>query len=144
METSQIEKLDKARYNLVKWLTIGWALWFGTYILKDIVTEKMIILILIWLGLLGWTIFAINLINFLKLKRELKKDSKLQEALNDELHRFNMYKSFVVGYWFLICTISILFGITIFFRISTLIITEILLYIGVLSVLIASLFYNKD
>ena len=76
METTLIEKLDKARYNLVKWLTIGWAIWFGTYILKDIITTKTIIIVLVWIGLIGWTIFTINLINFMKLNRKVKKDSK--------------------------------------------------------------------
>lgn len=144
METTLIEKLDKARYNLVKWLTIGWAIWFGTYILKDIITTKTIIIVLIWIGLIGWTIFTINLINFLKLNRKVKKDNKLQEALGDELNRFNMYKSHLVGYWSVICTIAIFFGFSIFFDISALFVTEITLYIGVLSALAASLYYNKD
>lgn len=144
METSTIEKLEKTRYNLLKWLTIGWAIWFGTFILKDSVQNQMIIGAASTIGLIGWIIFVINLIQFLKLKRELRWDKKAQEALNDELHQLNMHKSFQIGFWAVLLTTSVFLGISEFVELKALLVTEIILYFGVISVLISGLIYNRD
>jgi hypothetical protein len=144
METSLIERLEKTRYNLLKWLTIGWAIWFGTFILKDIIQNPMIIGAASTVGLMGWIIFSINLIQFLKLKRELNWDPKAKEALNDELHQLNMHKSFQIGYWAVLTTTAVFLGFAEFLEIKALLVTEVTLYLGVLSVLISGLIYNRD
>lgn len=144
METSTIEKLEKTRYNLLKWLTIGWAIWYGTFLLKDSIQDQTIIGGASVLGLIGWTIFIINLIQFLKLKRELRWDKKAQEALNDELHQLNMHKSFQIGFWAVILTTTVFLGIAEFTEIKALLVTKMIVYIGVLSVLISGLIYNRD
>ena len=144
METSLIEKLEKSRYNLLKWLTIGWAIWFGTFILKDSVQNHTIIGAASMVGALGWIIFIINLIKYLKLKRELRWDKKVEEALNDELHQLNMHKSFQIGFGVVIWTTAVFLGFAEFIEIKALLVTEITLYFGVLSVLISGLIYNSD
>lgn len=144
MEAKTIEQLDKLRYSLLKWLTIGWAIWFGSFILKHLIDKSFIIGLVTWLGLIGWAIFIINLIKFLKLRRELRWDTKKLEALSDELHQLNMHKSFIVGYSVVICVTAILFGISLFLTISPVLVTEIILYFGVLAVLISGLIYNHD
>ena len=93
MGTSLIEQLDRLRYNLLKWCTIGWGIWFGTFIVKDLIHSPVIIGATGLLGLLGWLIFIINLVKFLKLRRELRGDNKMKEALDDELHQLNGFKS---------------------------------------------------
>lgn len=143
METSLIEQLDKLRYDLLKWCTIGWAIWFGTFILKDLIISPVIIGIATWIGLLGWVIFIINLIKFLKLRRELRWNNKVKEALDDELHHLNIFKSIAIGYAIVIAVTALFFGLSQFITIPAKLITEIILYVGVLSVLIASLFYNR-
>ncbi|HZL10090.1 MAG TPA: hypothetical protein VFC65_08835 [Prolixibacteraceae bacterium] len=144
METSIIERLEKTRYNLLKWLTIGWAIWFGTFILKDSVQNHAIISATSVVGALGWIIFIINLIKFLKLKRELGWDKKVEKALNDELHQLNMHKSFQIGFGVVIWTTVVFLGFAEFTEIEALLVTEITLYFGVLSVLISGLIYNRD
>jgi len=144
METSLIERLDKLRYNLLKWCTIGWGIWFGTFILKDLINSPAIIGGATWIGLLGWLIFIINLIKFLKLRRELRWDTKVKEALDDELQQLNWFKSSEIGYSSVIAVTALLFGLSQFISIPANLVTEIILYIGVLSGLIASLFYNRD
>jgi hypothetical protein len=67
MENSIIEKLDRARYNLLKWFTFGWAVWFGTFILRDFVQSSFIIGIMIVSGLCGWILWIINMIKIFKL-----------------------------------------------------------------------------
>ena len=59
METSIIEQYDKKRFNLIKWLTLGWALWFGAYIIKDLINSKTIFGIILLLGLPGWLLFVV-------------------------------------------------------------------------------------
>jgi hypothetical protein len=144
METSIIERLEKTRYNLLKWLAIGWAMWFGTFILKDSVQNHTIIGAASMAGAFGWIIFVINLIKFLKLKRELGRDKKVEKALNDELHQLNMYQSFFIGYWVVLLTTAVFLGFAEFTEIKALLVTEITLYFGVLSVLISGLIYNRD
>ena len=144
METSMIEKFEKLRYNLLKWLTVGWAIWFGTFILKDSVQNQTIIGAASTIGLIGWIIFIINLVQFLKLKRELGWDKNVENALNDELHQLNMHKSFQIGFGVVIWTTAIFLGFAEFTEIKALLVTEITLYFGVLSVLISGLIYNRD
>jgi len=144
METSKIEQLDKLRYNLLKWLTIGWAIWFGSFVLKNLINRPEITGAVAWVGLLGWLIFVINLIKYLKLGRELRWDVKMQEALNDELHQLNMHKSFFIGYWVVIGVTAIFFGLSVFLNMPVVLVTETILYLGVLSVLVSGLIYNRD
>lgn len=144
METSIIEQLDKLRYNLLKWTTIGWGVWFATIIGNNIEKGHVITIIATFIGLLSSTIWAINLINFLKLIRELKKHRKLDEALNNELHEYNIHKSFQVGYKTVIMVTAILMCSSILTSISALLVTELILYFGVLSVLASILYYNRE
>jgi hypothetical protein len=142
METSIIEQLDKSRYDFLKWATIGWTIWSGTYIATELVNVPD--LVLTWVRLLGWSILIISTIRFLKLKRELNWDNKMKEALEGELHKFNLSKSFRNGY-FVVIAITILFFVLSFqFIISTLIVTKTILYFGVLAVLISKIIYNRD
>lgn len=144
METSLIEQLDKSRYNLLKWCTIGWGIWFGTFILKDLIDSPVILGAATWVGLLGWVIFIINLVKFLKLRRELRWDNKMKEALDDELHQLNGFKSLVFGYAVVIAVTAMFFGLSQFIDLSAKLVTEGILYLGVLAALISGLIYNRD
>lgn len=145
MEISLIEQYDKSRYSLIKWLTVGWAAWFGTYILKDLIKDKFLFVqILIgFVGLIGFIFFVVNLQKYLRLASKIKY-SRLNEALNNELHQIYKYKSFLVGFKILLGTICVFFVLSLFFQISAKFVCEISLYLGILSSLIAGLVYNKD
>ncbi len=144
METSIIEKLDKSRYNLLKWFTVGWTIWFGGFILKDLISNKLILGLIILIGLFGWIIFSVSLIRFRKLGKIVNSDSDLKNALNDELMIHNRNKSFSIGYWTYSILIGIFLVLSIFTDISALIVCEITLYIGTISILVSSLIYNRD
>ena len=144
METSLIEKLNKSRYNLIKWFTIGWAMWFGGFMLKDLISNNLILVLIILVGLFGWILFAVSLIKFRKLGKIVNSDGDLKNALNDELMLYNRNKSFTVGFWALIILICIFYVLAEFITISAFIVCEITLYIGILSALISSLIYNRD
>lgn len=145
MDASLIEQYDKSRYNLIKWLTVGWAAWFGTYILKDLINDKFILMQLLigFVGIIGFVFFVVNLQKYLRLASKIKY-SRLKGALNNELHQIYKYKSFFCGFIVLLGTICAFFVISIFCDISAKFVCEITLYLGVLSSLIAGLAYNRD
>lgn len=144
MESSLIEQFDKSRYNLILWITIGWAAWFGTYILNDLIENDLIIIqFLIGLvGLIGFGFFAVNLQKYVRLASKVKY-SRLNEALNNELHEIYKFKSAYFGFKVLLVTISLFFILSFFHQVSSKIVCEITMYFGVLSSLIAGLVYNK-
>jgi magnesium-transporting ATPase (P-type) len=145
MKTSIIEKLEKSRYNLLKWTTIGWGLWYGTFILKDVIDNSIIFQIALWVGLLGWIIFIINLLKVLKQQRDLKLlDKKTRAALNDELHQLNMHKSYQFGFLMVVSVTVVFVALTPFLQISAQLVSKIILYFAVLSFLLAGLLYNRD
>jgi hypothetical protein len=144
METSLIEQLDRSRYNLIKWLTVGWIAWFGTYILKDLIDNDLIVLqfLIAFVGLIGFLFFVINLQKYIRLASKVK-NSRLNDALNNELHELYKYKSAYFGFMVLLWTISLFFVLSLFHQISAKFVCEITLYLGVSSSLIAGLIYNK-
>jgi len=144
METSLIEQLDKSRYNLYKWVTIGWAMWYGARIAKDLIDSKLIIGIMVGIGAIGWTLWIVNLIRFLKLGKKINSDSKLKEALNNELHHLYQLKSRSCALITVLVTIGIFLVISSFMKVSGLIVCEVTLYTGVLAGSIAALIYNKE
>jgi len=143
MESSLIEKLDKSRYNLIKWLTIGWAIWFGGFILKELISSQIIFGLVILIGLIGWILFSVNLFNFLRVGKKVNADNRLKEALNNEMYELYKYKSFYWGFWTTIASTAIFIGISAFYILPALFVCEVTLFLGVLSTLIAGLIYNK-
>lgn len=144
MASSIIEQLDQSRYKMVKWLTVGWAIWFGTFILEDMITNKIIILMIIVVGLTGWVFWMINLLRFMKFGKMVNEDTGLKNALNDELMQHNRNRSYVIGYWTTIIIIGILTIVSNVTDISAILVCEIVLYGGVLSALISSLIFNRS
>jgi hypothetical protein len=142
METSKIEKLDNERYRLLKWLTVGWATWFGANILKDLINGELIMLeIFIWF--VGFVVFIINLQKYIRLASKVK-NSRLRNALNNEMHQIYKYKSVYVGFNVVLATVILFFILSLFQQIPAKSVCEITLYVGVLSSLIAGLIYNRD
>jgi len=146
METSLIEQLDKMRYNLLKWGTIGFGIWFGTFILTEFPFDSLILESMPYVRLLGNLILIVSVIRFLKLRRrrELNWDRKMKKALEGELHQLNLLKSFRNGFFVVIGTTLIFFTLTLFSAIPALLIIKITLYFGVLTVVISKLIYNRD
>lgn len=144
MDISLIEKLDKSRYRLMKWLTIGWTVWYGAYIAKDLINNRLINGFLFLIGLIGWILFTLNLLQTVRLGKKVKSDSKLKGALNNEMHQLYKYKSFFWGFCIVILTIGVFIVILSFYQIPALLVCELTLFLGILSSFIAWLVYNKD
>lgn len=144
MENSIIEKLDKSRYDLIKWFTISWIIWFGSFILNDFIDNEIIKISIILIGLFGCLRWFISIKKLIKFSKIIKLDCKLESALNNELIIHNRNKSFVVGFWTLLILIAIFLIIARFTDISALIVCEIILYFGIIATSISSLIYNRD
>jgi heme/copper-type cytochrome/quinol oxidase subunit 4 len=146
MQTSSIiEQLDKSRHKAIKWFAVGWAMWFGLYLISYwAIISPIFKAVFLVTGLTGWIIWTIHLVKIYRLGRIVSSDEALRNALNDEYHQQNTYKSFVVGYAVTLTTIVILIVVAAFFEIPAAFALHISLYLGVLSALLAALFYNKD
>jgi len=146
MENSLIEQFDKARYNMSKWFTIGWAIWFGSNIIQDylLAINRLLFIFVVLAGLVGSIFFSIYLIKFTKLNGKINADRKLKEALNNEMIRFYTYKSFSIGFGAFAVTIACFLAISAFYSISALLVCKITLYLGMLSALVANLIYNRN
>jgi hypothetical protein len=144
METFLIEQFDKSRYSLIKWLTVGWTIWYGTFIAKNLITNKLIVWLLMIVGFIGWIMFLVNLTKYTRLGKKINSDSKLKEALNNEMHQLYKYKSAFWGFCISIAANSIFLVILFFHQISAVLVCELTLFFGILSSLIAVLVYNRD
>ncbi len=144
MENSRIERLDKSKYNMLFWMTIGFGLFFGETILKEFLNEKNTLMIVRFLGIVGWGFFIKSSIVSLKITKQIKKDTKLKEALNNEMHKLYSFKSYRVGFWTFLTSIIIFIILSFFMEISLLVSLEVILYFGLLSTFISGLIYNKS
>ena len=143
MQNSSIDYLDRARYKMVKWFTIGWAIWFGTFILKDYLSEKWFVFSVILIGLIAWVMFVVQHLRIMKLGKIFKTNPRIKDALNDELMQHNRNKAAMVSYKVIMIFITIFLLFSLYTEVTALLVSEILLYVGVLSPLITSLVLNK-
>jgi len=144
METSMIEKLDNARSSFLKWATVGYTIWFGTYIVADPFFLPEIPSVIQWIRILGWLILAVSGLRAMKLKRELRWNKKMQGALEGELHQYNLRKSFQMGFFVVMGVTAVFLMLSLFYTIPALLVTKVILYLGGLAVLISKMFYNRD
>lgn len=144
MENLLIEQLDRSRYNLQKWFTIGFGTWFASIILNNFMDNPILNVFASLLAILGTPIYAINQIKLMKLDRRIRWNNKLKEALNNELYLLNSYKSSRVACFVSMGTTAILLVIANFTQISALLVTELILYFGIMAALISGLYYNRD
>jgi|WetSurMetagenome_2_1015567.scaffolds.fasta_scaffold1191816_1 hypothetical protein len=143
MENTLIEKFDKSRYNMLKWFTVGWTIWFGTYIVRNFIGNNRIIGVIALIGFFGLIVYAISLFKFMRLRKEINADSSLKEALNNEMYQYYKYKSFFWGFISMLSTISIFMFLAQYFAFKAIIVCEISMFVGVSSALIARLIYDR-
>lgn len=144
MKDSLIEEFDKSRYRLIKWFTVGWMVWYGTFIAKDVINNKPIVLLLVLVGLIGWVIWSINLVRLLRLGKKISINPELAEAMNNEMQKFYVLKSSNIAFAATMATVGVFIGITAFYKVSALIVCESILFVGMSSAFIAYLAYNKE
>lgn len=139
-----IEKMDKERYNLLKWFAVGWVLLFGAIILGGISQSQWAIVVLGVSGFFGWMLFVWSLIRFLRLARKIKSDSKLKDALDNELDQHYKHKAMTWGFWTMLASLAGFIAIGAFYPLSGLLTGQVTLFLGVAAALGASLYYQKN
>ena len=144
MKNYTVEELDKSRYNMILWSTIGWGIWFGSFILKNEIDNYLLKGFLLLLGLISSVIWVKQLLKLRKLLKIMKSDNALSNALNDEVVAHNRLKSFQVSHISFVLVTVIFVIISTFTSISALLVSEVILFFGVLSGMIAWLVYNKN
>ncbi len=144
METSLIEKYDRSRFNLLIGATIGWGLWYGLKIVLPYITNKTIKLSLVVAGMIGFILVVVSLIKIMQIKRILRKNPQLGNILNNEWVVHTKRQAITVGYWCMLVAAAVGTGITEFIAISGLLLMQIMLYIGILSMLITHLILLRD
>lgn len=144
METNFIEKLNKSRYNSILFLAIGFFLFYGSFMLSNLATNRSIIILSTLTGVIGTGLFAGSLIKLMKVSKQIKSDAKAKDALNDELFQLYTYKSYTWGFWTVLLTLVPLIAISSFYELPNKIVCELILFIAVLTVLISFLAYNRD
>ena len=143
MKLSTIDSLNKLRYNFLKRLTIGWIFGFGGFILKDFIVNQIALGIILFVVLLGWLLFSITLFSFVKLEKKIQENKGIKHALYHKSILYNRYNSIAVGFWTLLILISGFLAFSFFVNISTTVVCELILYIGIASTLISSLIFNR-
>lgn len=144
MTKTSIEKLYGLRTRLILLTTIGFAGWWGMNILHDLTTSISLKVGSAMFGLLASVLWIVNLVKIVRLGREVKNDNRLRNALSDEFFVHARAKAFEIGFWALLVTNGIFLALSIYFSIPALLMCKVVLYVGVLSVLITTLIYNKN
>ena len=142
-EDMEVSLIEKARYDTLKWLTVGWGVWFGLFILKDLILNKIIIMFFVFAGLIGWVLFTVNLIRLLRLMKKINADSKVKEALRNEVYQLYTLKSIAIGFGVVMLTTGCFIGVSSFYEIPAFIVCNTILYLGILATFIAGLIYNR-
>ncbi len=147
MDARLIEKMDRRGYRFLLWITLGFAVWYGMFIAKEMIPEENtsaeVILALSQLPFM--ILFAVGLFMLNKHRKEMVMNPRLKEAVNNELVRYYGCKSlkWAIGMTFI--TILVIFLTeTLSPGIITVRLTCMLtVYTGALTGLIAQLVYLR-
>lgn len=145
MENSLIEKFNKKRYRLSILTFVGLNLAIISMILQSLFNfEGIVKTSILYILSIGWALFIIGNIIEARMYSQINSNQKLKAALNDELYKHNMLKTFKIGFFSLCVSLLIAFFISPF--ISLPIGTFLLLigFLGIMPALISKIVYLKN
>lgn len=99
MQTNEIERLDKARYNAVKWLTISYVFFYcpimASYFINFLGVDKFYqIYVTVPILLIGTILLQLFVIKLVVILRKIGSNPELKQILNDECFIANQLKSY--------------------------------------------------
>lgn len=97
METQKIEKLDKALYNLWLIRLVGLFIWGGFMIFEQITGNSSTMIYVAQVA--GVTILLIGYVMKKIITNKMRNDSKIKQALTNELYILYNYKVYVWGFY---------------------------------------------
>lgn len=143
METNLIEKYDKSRTKLLIGIAIGWGIYYGIFILNDVIHNSFLIASLNIIGMLGLALYVYGLIKMIQIKRIIKKDPELQHAFNNEWIILNRRKAYAVGFWTMLISVTTGLLLVVFINIPAKLILELILFLGIMALIITFIVLNK-
>ncbi|HLO58629.1 MAG TPA: hypothetical protein VK179_07795 [Bacteroidales bacterium] len=145
MTTPTIDQLDSRRYSLFLYITVCWTIWFGIFVFNELITDRSFVMDLIQgiIGSVSFFFLVLVFINYWRLSSKIR-NSRLNEAVNNELYEVNKFKSLARGFWSLLICLALFLGLSYFFTISAKLVCIVTIYAGVLSTLISALIYNRE
>jgi hypothetical protein len=142
METNLIEKYDKSRTKILIGIAIGWSIYYGIFILNDVIHNVVVMAILNIIGLIGLALYMYGLIKMIQIKRKLKNDPVLQSALNNEWIILNRRKAYAVGFWTMLISVTLGLLLVVFINIPAKIILELILFVGIMALILTFIILN--
>ena len=142
METNLIEKYDKSRTKILIGIAIGWSIYYGIFILNDVIHNVVVMAILNIIGLIGLALYMYGLIKMIQIKRKLKNDPDLQSALNNEWIILNRRKAYAVGFWTMLISVTLGLLLVVFINIPAKIILELILFVGIMALILTFIILN--
>lgn len=150
MQTNEIEYLDKARYNAVKWLTISYVFFYcpimANYLINFLEVDKFYqVYVSTPVLFVGVILFQLSLIKLVLLLRKISSDQELKQILNDEYFVANQSKSFSLAFVVFIIVMCIAFLLaSIFPEIPAAFLCYLIFFIVSMTVLVSWLIYNRE
>jgi hypothetical protein len=143
MESNLIEKYDHARINLMIGAAISWSVYEGIFILRHLIGDPASHNTLRIIALASFAIFLYTLARIIRIKRIMKKNPELKNALENELVIQNRKKAYTIGFWTFLISLFIGLFIVSMTKISAELVIESILFVGVLSLVVSFIFLSK-
>lgn len=144
MDSQLIELLDARRSRYLLWQTVGFALFYPALILTPYFSDRLPILILTGINIIGILIFFVATVKSNRNVRTIRSNPELRAALNNEMVRLYGYKSLMWAFFVTLATVAIFVLVSSFAEsVSAYLACSIILYVACLSLMTARLVYLR-
>jgi hypothetical protein len=143
MESNLIEKYDKSRFKLLISAAISWSIYEGIFISRQYITDPSFKSTLKIISLIAFASFLYALIRIMRIKRIMKKNPELKNALENEWVIQNRRKAYTNGFWVMLISGVVGLYLLQITSISSILILELILCFGVLALIITFIILNK-
>ena len=139
--TNQTELYNQKRRKRLIRFTFGYGIWWGMITLTSIVPSiqhfNVLHMAIVVIELLGWAYWLVQLITLLRVQKELKENTEIGLALNDEFYTHIRHKSFKNSFFVLLIVQAFLLIVNLFIPVTADAILKINILIGVITPLVS-------
>ena len=144
METSIIEKTEKARLKLILLQSIGFGFWIIGGIIAHLPFSKLVINISSTFSAIFGLLFIYATIKSMFLRQEIKNNKELSDALGNEMYQSFAYKAQSKGFFAISTGVILIYFLDDYIHLSVKMYCMILLLIAVITVNVYWLIQNKQ
>lgn len=138
-----IARLMRMRDRVLLASALGFLLWQGGWLATDLLPAggmRSAAIGATMAGALAWGIATVALVRYFGRVRKARAEAEL----NDELARYRQDRAFVIAYWVVAGTISLMLGLEGFFDIDPAVLLRSLIILAVVTPLTAFLWLDRD